>query len=129
MRKFKYRGESCNLGRSGRVEKGYIVKLTEQEAYSVRDNPDFIPQRDQMMDGFPEEPGLPKKGDYFDLASLSWKSERVFKEVDAMRRAKLTWAMKQLEAFGFPVPLIDSRTEEEHMRDILLTTGRQADWI
>lgn len=131
MKKYKYSGNTVNLGRHGIVAKGQVISLTEAEAYALEHSTEkaFIHVRDKLPEGFPTEPCSPPSGGHFDLSGLHWKSPRIFKDVRNMRRAKLLSAISQLEASGFPVPRVDSKTDQEVMRDIVLTTGRLANWI
>lgn len=129
MRKFKYKGKSSHIGHLGYVDKGQTVTLSEQDAYYVQGNSDYVLLREYKVEGFPEEPGLPPKGGHFDISSLPWKSKKIFTAVNDLRRVKLTHAVGQLEASGFPVLPIDGRTDLNHMRDIILVIGRLADWI
>ena len=132
MKRYKYRGKTAVLGRFGEVKKGATVTLTEQEAYKVDhqvDNTEFLSLREAAPEGFPEQPGLPPTGGSFDLSGLRWKTPALFKDVRRLRRAKLLHSLGQLEALGFPIPRVDHRTDQEEMRDILLTTARFAGWI
>lgn len=131
MKKYKYNGNTVSLGRHGLVAKGQVISLTEAEAYALEHSSEksFINVREQVPEGFPSELGLPTSGAHFDLTTLHWKSPVIFKDVRKMRRAKLMAVILQLEASGFPVPCVNSRTDQEVMRDIVLTTGRLANWI
>ena len=67
MRKFKYKGKSGNVGQYGYVKNGDVLTLPEHEAYSVKDSSEFVPLREPPVEGFPEDPGLPPKGDILSL--------------------------------------------------------------
>ena len=126
MRKFKYSGNSCNLGRFGWVENGDTLELTEQEAVSVLSNDNFKPLREAPLNV--EGSIFPPKGKYADLTDIYFESDRVFKLVGKMKRTKLTNAMMQLEASGYPVPEI-AKMDNATMRDYLLETARKAGWM
>ena len=126
MRKFKYSGNSCSLGRFGWVEKGDTLELTEQEAVSVLSDDNFKLLREAPLNV--DDSIFPPKGKYADLTDIYFESDRVFKLVGKMKRTKLTNAMMQLEASGYPVPEI-ARMDNSTMRDYLLETARKAGWM
>ena len=131
MKNYKYTGGDVNLGRHGLVKKGQVIQLTEAEAYALDHSTEkaFVSVREKLPEGFPEEPGNPPSGNYCDLNEIRWKTPNVFKDVRSMRRVRLIAAIQQLEAAGFPVPKVDHTSDQEAMRDVLLTIGRFANWI
>jgi hypothetical protein len=126
MRKFKYSGNSCSLGRFGLVSSGDTLELTEQEAISVLDNDNFKAIREAPLNV--EGCQFPPQGKYADLNTVRWEDPRIFKEVAKMKRTKLTNMMMQLEASGYPVPKI-AGMDNSVMRDYLLETARKAGWM
>ena len=127
MRKCKYRGGEGLLGRFGHVHPGAVLELTEEEAVSVGGSPAFAMLRDSPPDGFPEK-RLPPRGAYFDLTTMHWESNRIFRDVGRLKRSRLTAAIKQFEAAGFPVPKLGQGLDVKAMREFVLETGRHAGW-
>jgi hypothetical protein len=127
MRSFKYKGPVCVLGRFGQVKEGQTLLLTEMESVSVAGHPCFTVSRQARPQGFPASPGNPPQGPHYDLASLEWDTNRIFRDVGRLKRSRMTAAMKQLEASGYPI-IDPSKASVEEMREFLLETGRHAGW-
>lgn len=129
MRKTRYTGVDTQLGRFGLVKSGAVLNLTEQEAYTVRGDAHFSFLREAPVEGFPADPGVPPKGEHFDLSRLSWGSRHVFLQVGRMNRQATVRAIRQLEASGFPIPVKMGRCSVSAMQEIILETARRASWL
>ncbi len=127
MRKFKYKGSSCALGRFGFTSKGDILELTEVEANSVSSDNNFVSLRESPQEDIPEDT-RPQAGNYFDLRDLPWGDKSIYRTVLSLKRKKVMNALLQMEAMGFPVPCID-RAQVSDMQDKLLELGRKAGWL
>jgi len=127
MRKFKYKGSSCSLGRFGFTSKGDILELTEVEANSVSSDNNFVSLRESPQEDIPEDT-RPQSGNYFDLRNLPWGDKSIYRAVLSLKRKKVMNALLQMEAMGFPVPCID-RAQVSDMQDKLLELGRKAGWL
>ncbi len=127
MRRAKYKGVDCHMGRFGEVRRGAVLEMTEKEANSTLNNPDFIFERVTVEEGFPVGQ-LPPAGKYYDVSRLPWENFKIWASVDRMGRSRLTNALMQLEASGYPVPKLRGLSAEQ-MRDLLMETGRKAGWV
>lgn len=127
MRKFKYKGNGCSLGRFGFTSKGDILELTEVEANSVSSDNNFVSLRESPQEDIPEDT-RPQSGNYFDLRNLPWGDKSIYRAVLSLKRKKVMNALLQMEAMGFPVPCID-RAQVSDMQDKLLELGRKAGWL
>jgi len=129
MKKFRYKGNDATIGRFGFVERGATLTLTEEEAYYVRGNPNYVSVREAVSDDFPSDV-LPVRGGHYDLTKLSWKTPRVFREVSRLRKARLMAVLSQMEAIGIPVPhLPRSCMDVAYLRDTVLTLARHVGWM
>jgi hypothetical protein len=127
MRKFKYKGNGCALGRFGFTSKGDTLELTETEASSVSQNSNFVSLREPPQDDIPIDI-VPQAGQYFDLRDLPWGDKSIYRAVLSLKRKKVMNALLQMESLGFPVPCID-RAQVSDMQDKLLELGRKAGWL
>lgn len=131
MKAYLYTGknkEGIAIGSHGILSHGDEITVCERDAYYMRDDKEFRPKREQLPEDFPEGL-LPTDGakKYFDLSSLHWKSDRLFRQLRKFRRAKLLKVLQELESIGFPVP--HGRMDADPMRDLVAEIGRKAGWI
>lgn len=124
-----YKGKKPQRIRAGLVKKNTRVQLTEEEAFTVRQDPEWQLIRTAPPPGTPENL-RPVRGVHFDLTSLPWTNGKaVFAAATRMGRPVLVKALSQLEACGVPVPPITNRDDAGDLRERFLELTRQLGWF
>ncbi len=124
MRKFTFKGTSCNLGRFGPTETGTVLTLTLQETRSVQGNPDFEPYG-------PDEPLKPvqlRGTGKVDLRAVHWEHKKLasYLQTKFSRKQRVNIA-KAMLAIGCDIVI----TGNMRSRDISATiayAGVRAGW-
>lgn len=113
-----------NHARLGPISPGSRLHLTEEEAYTVRQDACW-----RLAKAAKDAPvRVPQRGRYFDLVALPWHTRAIFNAVRRLGRGELMKALTEMEACGFEIPPGVDRMDITVMREILLENARIAGW-
>lgn len=131
MRSIKYIGETANIGRFGRVNKGSVILLTEDEYGCVSTDPDYkLIESDVNIEAMELANGiLPVGTPLFDLRTIPWENPKVAMRLAARAsRNQLKSIVDSIRLAGGVVAEPDYEGDKIFVVDAIVTASRNMLW-